>query len=66
MMNNFQCHNCGLKVEIRSCPVCKTDVHILDLNNPMDAFIANGGFDKAFNDVLGLPVGVVKALGEVS
>lgn len=25
-----------------------------------------GGFDKAFNDVLGLPVGVVKALGEVS
>ena len=34
--------------------------------NLMDQFIASGEFDKAFNDVLGLPVGVVKALGEVS
>jgi len=47
MMNNFKCHNCGLKVEIRSCPVCKTDAHILDLNHPMDAFIADEGFVKA-------------------
>lgn len=34
--------------------------------NCIDQFIASGEFDKAFNDVFGLPVGVVKALGEVS
>ena len=34
--------------------------------NLMDQFIANGGFDKAFADVFGLPEGVVKSLGEVS
>lgn len=31
----------------------------------IDRFIADGGFDKAFNDVFGLPVGVVESLGEV-
>lgn len=34
--------------------------------NCIDQFIASGEFDKAFNGVFGLPVGVVKALGEVS
>ena len=34
--------------------------------NCIDQFIASGEFDKAFKDVFGLPVGVVKALGEVS
>ncbi|MGA8883621.1 MAG: hypothetical protein WB445_08425 [Acinetobacter sp.] len=67
MVNNFQCHNCGLKVEIRSCPVCKTDAHILDLNNPMDAFIANLGFDKAITQACeSLPETVLQSLKEVS
>ena len=34
--------------------------------NSIDKFIASGEFDKAFKGVFGLPVGVVKALGEVS
>ena len=34
--------------------------------NIMDQFIAEGGFDKAFQAEFGLPVGVVKSLGEVS
>lgn len=29
-------------------------------------WIANGGFDKAFESVFGLPIGVVDSLGEVS
>ena len=33
--------------------------------NPIDTFIANGGFDKAFNDVFGLPQSVIDSLGEV-
>ena len=67
MVNNFQCHNCGLKVEIRSCPVCKTDAHILDLNNPMDAFIASGGFDEAMTQVCEqeLPESVKQSLREI-
>lgn len=34
--------------------------------NLIDQFIANGGFDKAFNDVFGLPESVVESLKEVS
>ena len=34
--------------------------------NLMDQFIADGGFDKAFVDVFGLPESVKKSLGEVS
>ena len=34
--------------------------------NSIDTFIASGEFDKAFRDVFGLPIGVVKSLGEVS
>lgn len=34
--------------------------------NCIDEFIKSGEFDKAFRDVFGLPIGVVKALGEVS
>ena len=34
--------------------------------NNIDTFIASGEFDKAFRDVFGLPIGVVKSLGEVS
>ena len=34
--------------------------------NNIDKFIASGEFDKAFRDVFGLPIGVVKSLGEVS
>ena len=33
--------------------------------NNIDKFIASGEFDKAFRDVFGLPIGVVKSLGEV-
>ncbi|NHC02368.1 hypothetical protein G9F31_01030 [Acinetobacter sp. 187] len=32
----------------------------------IDGFITSGGFDKAFQDVFGLPVGVVESLGEIS
>lgn len=32
----------------------------------IDQFIADGGFDKAFNDVFGLPASVVESLKEVS
>ena len=34
--------------------------------NNIDQFIQSGEFDKAFCDVFGLPIGVVKSLGEVS
>lgn len=34
--------------------------------NNIDQFIASGEFDKAFNSVFGLPIGVVDSLGEVS
>ena len=34
--------------------------------NLMDQFIADGGFDKAFVDVFGLPESVVKSLKDVS
>ena len=34
--------------------------------NSIDQCIASGEFDKAFESVFGLPIGVVKALGEVS
>ena len=33
---------------------------------PDDYIIHDGEFDKAFRDVFGLPIGVVKSLGEVS
>ncbi len=34
--------------------------------NNIDQFIQSGEFDKAFRDVFGLPISVVKSLGEVS
>ena len=34
--------------------------------NLMDKFIADGGFDKAFADVFGLPESVKKSLEEIS
>jgi len=34
--------------------------------NVIDHFIADDEFDKAFQEVFGLPSGVVKSLGEVS
>ena len=34
--------------------------------NSIDQFIASGEFDKAFESVFGLPIGVVESLGEVS
>ena len=39
----------------------------IDKHTPskIDRFITDGGFDKAFQDVFGLPVGVVDSLGEV-
>lgn len=66
-MTEFQCYQCGSKFEAIFCPTCKTDAHLLDLSNPMDAFIANGGFDKAMAQAAeSLPESVVKSLGEVS
>lgn len=66
-MIKFQCHQCGSKFEAILCPTCKTDAHLLNMSNPMDAFIANGGFDKAMAQAAeSLPESVVKSLGEVS
>ena len=63
----IQCSKCGLKVENRTaCPVCKTDAYLLDLNNPMDAFIASGGFDKAVTQACKeLPESIKQSLREV-
>jgi len=64
----IQCSKCGLKVENRTaCPVCKTDAYLLDLNNPMDAFIASGGFDSAMTQICEeeLPESIKQSLGEV-
>ena len=35
-------------------------------SSDIDQFIQSGGFDKAFESVFGLPIGVVDSLGEVS
>lgn len=35
-------------------------------SSDIDQFIAGGRFDKAFESVFGLPIGVVDSLGEVS
>ncbi len=63
----IQCNKCGLKIENRTaCPVCKTDAYLLDLNNPMDAFIASGGFDKAVTQACKeLPESIKQSLREV-
>lgn len=63
----IQCAKCNLKFEARNpCPVCKTDAYLLNLNNPMDAFIANGGFDKAITQACEeLPESVKQSLREV-
>lgn len=67
---NIQCARCnnGIKLENRiACPVCKTDTHLLDLNNPMDAFIASGGFDTAMTQACeSLHETVIQNLKEVS
>ena len=64
----IQCNKCGLKIETRSaCPMCKTTAYLLDLNNPMDAFIASGGFDEAMTQVCEqeLPESVKQSLREI-
>lgn len=63
----IQCNKCGLKIETRgTCPVCKTDANLLDLNNPMDAFIASGAFNKAITQVREeLPESIKQSLREV-
>ena len=63
----IQCNKCGLKTENRTaCPVCKTDAYLLDLNNPMDAFIASGGIDKAVTQACKeLPESIKQSLREV-
>ena len=63
----IQCNKCGLKIENRTaCPVCKTDAYLPDLNNPMDAFIASGGFDKAVTQACKeLPESIKQSLREV-
>ncbi|MBF7686442.1 hypothetical protein I2F17_11485 [Acinetobacter sp. B10A] len=49
---HFQCHQCGLKFEsLTVCTMCETDYYMLNLNNPMDAFIANGGFDRILTQI---------------
>lgn len=45
-----------------------TNVEEVDTDklNPIDQFIADGEFDKAFQDVFGLPESVKRSLKEVS
>ena len=50
------------------CPDCGEVVQLTNIDkqvNLMDQFIADGEFDKAFQDVFGLPVEVVESLKEV-
>lgn len=66
-MTEFQCYQCGSKFEAIICPTCKTDAHLLNLSNPMDAFIANCGFEQAMTQAAeSLPESVLQSLGEVS
>ncbi|MBF7683937.1 hypothetical protein I2F27_11465 [Acinetobacter sp. B5B] len=54
---HFQCHQCHLKFKIFTvCTTCKTDYYMLNLNNPMDAFIANGGFDRTLTRISEQPL----------
>jgi hypothetical protein len=41
-------------------------LHCSKRESTIDKFIEDGGFDKAFNDVFGLPVEVVESLKEVT
>lgn len=62
-----QCYECKVQVEDSTCPQCKSDAHILNLDNPMDAFISNGGFDRMMSAAIdSLPESVVDSLKEVS
>ena len=44
-----QCYECKVEVEDSICPQCQSDAHVLNLDNPMDAFIAHGGFNQMLN-----------------
>lgn len=62
-----QCYECKVQVEDSICPQCKSDAHILNLDNPMDAFISGGGFDRLMNAAIdSLPESVIESLKEVS
>ena len=50
------------KLTCKNCEELPIDKQV----NLMDQFITDGGFDKAFVDVFGLPESVVQSLGEVS
>lgn len=50
---------------LKEQPKCENLPNCDDQENPIDTFIANGGFDKAFNDVFGLPKSVIESLKEV-
>ena len=62
-----QCYECKVEVEDSICPQCQSDAYVLNLDNPMDAFIAHGGFNQMLNAAIeNLPESVVRSLGEVS
>ena len=50
------------KLTCKNCEELPIDKQV----NLMDQFIADGGFDKAFADVFGLPESVKKSLEEIS
>ena len=54
--------NAGLYHHVLSSYIAE---HTQPTNN-IDQLIASGEFDKAFESVFGLPIGVVESLGEVS
>ena len=61
-----QCNECKVQFEDSICPECNSDLNVLNLDNPIDAFIANGGFDRMMNTTIGgLPESVIKSLKEV-
>ncbi len=50
---------------LKEQPQCENLSNCDGQENPIDTFIADGGFDKAFNDVFGLPQSVIESLKEV-
>ena len=59
--NTCSCSTWTKDAEGTKCPDCGEVVKV----NTIDQFIADGGFDKAFQAEFGLPVEVVESLKEV-
>ncbi|WOE31948.1 MULTISPECIES: hypothetical protein [unclassified Acinetobacter] len=62
-----QYNECKVQFNDDICPECNSDLNVLNLDNPVDAFIANGGFDQAMTKAAeSLPDSIVESLKEIS